>query len=149
MWFKSLRSKILFTLFISIIGVSFNIGYSYFKILSLQDQVNNINILADEMLQVDTIKFSVVEIQQFLTDASLTFEKESLDEAKKFKELAIKTANGLSLADPSLSDRIKVLKEDIEQLYSTGETMYLAYSKEGKDAGQKIMKADNGFDKKS
>ncbi|MDD4976408.1 MAG: methyl-accepting chemotaxis protein [Bacteriovorax sp.] len=149
MHFKSLRERIILGMITSFVGLSFIISFTYFKIKTIQDYANAENKLSQSMHQIQDIKFSTLQIQQFLTDASLTFDQESISEAKKYEEMSIKTSDSLRESMPALGQDILLLKVNINKFYSNGMLMFQAYKAEGKVAGDKIMKAENGFDQTS
>lgn len=146
---KSLKARITFGIITSFIGLSFIIGFTYYRIKNIQAIAEKETELVQRMNQVQVIKFSSLQIQQFLTDASLTFDEEAVEEAKNHEEIAKTTADTLLQSMPFLNVEIDAFKNDLAQFSGTGKSMFHAYKNEGKEAGDKIMKGESGFDNKS
>ena len=93
----------------------------------------------------EQLKLDVVQIQQFLTDASATGEMESIQEAKTYYRDAIQRLN--KLKQSSKTDELvqfQTFHKALDQYFATGHKMALAYINQGRTAGNKIMEE---FDK--
>lgn len=88
------------------------------------------------------IKVNVVQIQQFLTDASLVHDEDPVREANENYLSAEQRIQDLKKSLPGLSSALDVLYEKLKTLHSVGLEMYAAYTKQGKEAGDKIMKRE-------
>ena len=87
------------------------------------------------LLNLEKLKTAIVEIQQFLTDASLTYDKDSFDEAKKYYDLALKLSNDIPKAlHPT------TIREDIKEFYKKAVKMTKAYESGDKSSGNELMK---------
>lgn len=109
----------------------------------------------DEQLKVDTnfelraqeAKFFVVQIQQFLTDASLTREEASIGEAKENLEKLEESLNALKSIKPDQEAAVEKIREEAHKLTEVGLEMTLAYWQEGQEAGNAIMqRTETGLD---
>ncbi|MBL0612460.1 bacteriohemerythrin [Aeromonas jandaei] len=86
------------------------------------------------------LRYHTTQIQQFLTDASLTGDESSMSEARNHAEAA------KSLL-PSLTDNKLDLQALLQRQMEVGQQMVVAYQRQGAEAGNRIMKAEgNGFD---
>ncbi len=93
------------------------------------------------------VKFAVSQIQQFLTDASLTGEKDALKEAEESAAEFKKSIELLEKRLPESKSQLNSQLADGIQLYNVGMEMYKAYTEKGKTAGDLIMKRkDTGLD---
>jgi len=127
------------------------IAVCIFELNNIQHGVNTIetDVVPYELL-TDQMAFDVVQVQQFLTDASATHDRDGFDDAAKhaktFKE-------GLEVLKRHYADNGEKIKQ-LDQLstgfdvyYETGRRMADTYINKGVDAGNEIMKQPNtGFD---
>lgn len=90
-------------------------------------------------------RFHVVQIQQFLTDASAVGEAD-FREAMNERDAALADLERLSKQLAEKRDSIDSMKQGVKRLYDTGETMAHAYIDKGRETGNAIMKGSNGFD---
>lgn len=88
------------------------------------------------------LRYHTTQIQQYLTDASLTGDEESLTEARKHSDAARTLAS--SLTEEKLN-----LQMLLQQQIDIGQRMVTAYQQQGAIAGNKVMKAQGGFDETS
>lgn len=111
-----------------------------------------------ELLQEDTklkigllaakdARFHAVQIQQFATDASLTNEEGSINEAEENYKDARKQLQVIVDLHPEYKDQVEKIQQQAGNLFQVGQKMFFEYSKNGVDAGNKIMKdPSGGFD---
>jgi len=133
------------TLFIIVIIVSVGVNLNgQFQQKSLIEQQSRNATEASFTLR-DT-RYYVVQIQQFLTDASLTGAPESLEETENSYRAALLQVQQLATLVPDQQIQLKKIKTDIDQLHKQGMAMYKAYTNEGLAAGNKLMLAPGGFD---
>ena len=94
------------------------------------------------------LKFSVLQIQQWLTDISATRAAEGFDDG--FNEAAhyFKEANELldrlikahaAMGETEMAETLKVFKSDMQTFYAVGQETARAYIDGGADAGNKMM----------
>ncbi|WP_323071502.1 methyl-accepting chemotaxis protein [Aeromonas jandaei] len=92
-------------------------------------------------------RYDLVQIQQFLTDASVTGDtEEGIADAATFRDDALKNLDTLARTLPELTSEILPLQEVTNQLHEKGVVMVNAYVHEGQAAGNAIMKSPDGFD---
>lgn len=101
------------------------------------------------MLQAKDTRFSVVQIQQFLTDVSATAEPGGYEEAAEHLKKATANLDTMMAGYPEQKESIVRIKAEVESLHAIGTKMAEAYIKEGRQAGNSIMKAPDGFDNAS
>ncbi len=97
------------------------------------------------MLSFKDVRFHVIQIQQFMTDAAAVGEAD-FSEAGKEREAALSELDRLAGLIPEKRGAIDDLKGAVKRLYETGERMAQAYIKQGREAGNAIMKGGDGFD---
>ena len=99
------------------------------------------------MLTLKDVRFHVIQIQQFLTDASATGEEDPFEEAKENLQDALKKTDEFATLSPAHRERAAQLRKRIESLHALGVTMARAYIDQGRDAGNAIMKrSGDGLD---
>jgi methyl-accepting chemotaxis protein len=100
----------------------------------------------DAVLAFKDVRYHVVQIQQFLTDASVVGE-EDFHEAQAEQKGAHQELGKLMSLVPELKPDLRIADTAVDNLYATGERMAHAYIRQGREAGNVIMKAPNdGFD---
>lgn len=103
-----------------------------------------------EQLKLKDARYNIVQIQQFLTDDSLTGNGESKDEALESKKRVLKISRYFIQQHPDWDDQINEIIKSTESLYSTGEEMFTVYQESGREAGNRIMtRQGTGFDARS
>ena len=86
------------------------------------------------------LRYHTTQIQQFLTDASLTGDAGSMAEARSHSDAA-------QALLPSLTEDKLDLQQLLQQQMAVGQQMATAYQQQGAEAGNRVMKADgSGFD---
>ena len=105
-----------------------------------QEKIN-----AEQSLLMQELRYSSVQIQQYLTDASLTGDADSIGDAKRYANLLLEQQATLSqLGD---AEYLSKLPEWIPQQIKIGEEMTQAYLSGNKTRGDELMKKDpDGFD---
>lgn len=92
------------------------------------------------------VRFHVVQIQQFLTDASAVGVAE-FNDARQHRDSAKALLQQLGQQQTALASEIHAASALIDPLYNTGERMAHAYIGSGREAGNAIMKQpETGFD---
>lgn len=124
-------------------------------IVLLHKSDNNVKTVKEKSLPyaliAKDIAFDVVQVQQFLTDASATRDKEVFKEAEafavKFRQDVAKFKDMYRAENDHESERkMEELESSFNRYYDTGKKMANAYINEGIDAGNIIM---DEFDKTS
>jgi aerotaxis receptor len=113
------------------------------EVTHVRDEYLPTTLLASELA------YQTVQVQQTLTDASLTLRPEPLKEAAAAAEAFHKASQEfrkLAQLDKENQKELDTLDNDFAAFYSTGQTMVTAYQTQGLAAGNKIM---TDFDKAS
>ena len=90
-----------------------------------------------------TAQFHVVQIQQFLTDASATGDEGGIEEAQTHLKLFFDNLNTIENQKTEVAKNIDEMKKDATELFNVGKEMAHAYISKGRDAGNEIMKRPN------
>lgn len=107
---------------------------------NIKDINKNTESINQKYEQLQELRYHTTQIQQFLTDASLTGDSDAISEANAH----VAAANSLL---PTLSDLAPILTPLLNQQSQTGQQMVAAYQHEGKSAGDAVMKrSGDGFD---
>ncbi len=104
--------------------------------------------LVDATMAFKDVRYHVVQIQQFLTDASAVGEND-YNEALQEKKFAHENIQRLGKIAPEMQSHLAEIDTDVDKLYATGERMANAYFSNGREAGNVIMKSPDGFDSAS
>lgn len=137
---KSIKYKILLPLLFICI---FFIGFMLLQLKSVNNNFKMVEEMQNKhfatVSKTDNLKINVIQVQQWLTDASATCSKDGFEEAEvhaqKFKTLIseIKTLN------PESHEELNAIESSFEPYYETGKKMANAYIENGTDAGNLIM----------
>jgi len=139
---RSVQLTLVFTIAISFIIIVVDILMNS----SLDKAIQKMEAINGTAFKIKDAKYHVVQIQQFLTDASATGNNEAIEEAKQHKNSLLSLAQDLKQRDTKMKSVINNIIIDVDKLYSTGLEMVAAY-KESRQAGNVIMSRDNtGFD---
>lgn len=152
MWLKDASIKSLMRTVMIIIAVLLGIviTISWVTTNSLIDRTREQQRTADAMRTMADARFHVVQIQQFLTDVGATAEVGGFAEAELELAKAQASLDRLVADMPDLKESVDVFRKRIRDLYDAGVLMANAYVKNGREAGNLIMKDPNsGFDARS
>lgn len=123
----------------------FAVALSMNKVLDNSRYEHQVAYLSGEKMK--DVRFHIVQIQQFLTDASATGERGGFDEAKAHDDLARQKLTELSKLSPQYGAAARQTQQTIDVFYQVGKDMAEAYIRDGRDAGNILMKAPTtGFD---
>ncbi|MDP4093273.1 MAG: methyl-accepting chemotaxis protein [Bacillota bacterium] len=86
------------------------------------------------------LKTSVIQVQQYLSDASLTKSQDSLKQAESYNNLFIQDLNKLRELNPGLKDKTDIISRDFDNYYSIGTKMADTYINQGAAGGSELMK---------
>lgn len=141
-WLNNISTRRLIqivSLFIFIFMISLS-GYGYYKYQQNEDSVKLTISYHNQTIKLQELRYHSAQVQQFLTDASLTGDAESIQEAKSHQDAM--TALLPTLPDIDLSD-IKTLL--VSQL-DVGQKMVQAYANDKSEGDRLMKKPDTGFD---
>lgn len=127
------------SLFIFIFMIALS-GYGYYKYQQNEDSVKLTISYHNQTIKLQELRYHSAQVQQFLTDASLTGDAGSIQEAKSHQDAM--TALLPTLPDIDLSD-IKTLL--VSQL-DVGQKMVQAYANDKSEGDRLMKKPDTGFD---
>ncbi|TQL09340.1 methyl-accepting chemotaxis protein [Pseudomonas sp. SLBN-26] len=91
------------------------------------------------------VRYHVVQIQQFLTDAAVVGSDDH-SEAAAQRQAAHDNLRTLLTFEPSLRSQVDLAHAQVDKLFEVGERMADRYLKEGREAGNQVMKGEGGFD---
>jgi hemerythrin-like metal-binding protein len=142
-WWHNISTRRLIqvvSIFIFIFMTSLS-GYGYYKYQQNEDSVKLTISYHNQTIKLQELRYHSAQVQQFLTDASLTGDAESIQEAKSHQDAM--AALLPTLADIDLSDINTLLVSQLD----VGQKMVQAYASNDKSEGDRIMKKpDTGFD---
>jgi methyl-accepting chemotaxis protein len=93
--------------------------------------------------QIAAARYGTVQIQQYLTDYSLTAAQDSLTQAQAARDQTVAALTALAGIQPGKAASLTAMRGDAEALFNAGSSMADAYLKQGKAAGDSAM---SGFD---
>ena len=85
------------------------------------------------------LRYHLAQVQQFYTDASLTQEREPVQEAAANYREALSLLDQLARLAPEYATTVQNLRGPVDELNRVGERMFEAYSSAGKAAGDQVM----------
>lgn len=114
---------------------------------SIQDIHHSVNrehqVTAPSLSALEGLKFSIVQVQQWLTDISATRGLDGLNDgfdlAEEFAQKSYQYMDNLSSLMPELNSDIQVIRQQFSSYYSSGQAMAKAYVAEGPSAGNTLM----------
>jgi methyl-accepting chemotaxis protein len=135
----SLRTRLLLYFGIIIALIFFYSLYNYILQNEYAEDIAAYQSLNEQQELSSKTKLNIVNIWQFITDASLTQDETVLTQnANECKEEAFKAIDEWILLDKHKKAELQKLKEDINEYLIVGEQMFLAYQK-GKSEGDQQM----------
>ncbi len=137
----STRRFILHSSTLILLAIVLTTGYRLFALEQLERVVAEEMKLHDDAITLQNLRYHTTQIQQYLTDASLTGDADAISEAKQHQ------ASTLSLLDELSKLDLGALTELLKQQVSVGQQMVSAYNQGDKREGDRLMKASGiGFD---
>lgn len=95
------------------------------------------------------LRYHVIQIQQFLTDASVTGDRGGIGDAAEHAASAHEKIGEIARLDTAATALMPLIAQRVNALHETGQRMTEAYLRSGREAGNAIMKGANGFDERS
>lgn len=137
---RSIQVKILVP--ILMIGLFF----SCFMVIQYEETKKNLDLVKEmeekyfmTITKADLLKLSVVQVQQWLTDASATSYMDGFEEAEYYANQVNTILQELKALNPEDDTDIDVIQKSFLPYYETGKQMAHAYIEEGRDAGNILM----------
>jgi len=126
----------------SLILITFflNILISISVINHNKDNIATIREVTYKQVEYATsIDESVIQVQQFLSDASATKKEDSLTDAEKYKNKFKDSINKLEQVNPKMKDTFEKINSDFDKFYELGVNMAHVYINEGPEKGNVLM----------
>ncbi|CAK0772121.1 hemerythrin [Gammaproteobacteria bacterium] len=115
--------------------------------LNITGKLDALSTFGQTGLMAKDICYHTVQVQQFLTDASLTHDRSGLNEARNHFEAAQELLNRLMDLAPNDETHIHSITKDLKEMQQIGEKMADTYITQGVEAGNILMKgSDINFD---
>ncbi len=135
-----IKSKLILAFGIILLCFLANIVISISFMNNNDKSIRNVKDFTYKQLQyASKINVSVIETQQFLSDASASKNMDSFKEAEKqraaFKDSLMKLQN----MNPNIKDKTEKINSDFDKFYELGVNMANVYIKEGTDKGNVLM----------
>jgi methyl-accepting chemotaxis protein len=120
-----------------------NGAIAYIKLNQMTEETKTLhNITLPETLQIEDMRFHIIQIQQFLTDACATKAKPGYDDGFNEAESHYNSAKEIidSFIEKGLEkDKFVTLEKELDDYYILGVKMANVYINEGTDAGNAFM----------
>jgi len=143
----SIRSKIATASVVVVLLVGAMIGASLVVGRNAQELMAKLRSYDEKHSLVQDLKLHIADVWQFLTDASLTRNRDAIDQdAKKAFDQANTDIASLVAIEQDQHDResMKAFNAVLLDFWASGSAMFDAYGK-GKGAGDALMALDAGF----
>ncbi len=105
--------------------------YVAYRMNEYEDDVYNLHQIEHKLQLSKDLQFYVVNVWQFMTDASLTKDEEVIEsEAKVYVRKANEACNELIQnfrQDPQLQQELKDIRQQLKEMFETGNRMFHAY----------------------
>ncbi len=125
-----------------LITIVLNVFLSQFS--KMQDEILKHNTLQQNIITAEDIAFSILQVKQFFTDAAVTHNQKSFQEAEAAAALVKKNIsqfNEYQKISPEESKKLKDITKLFDAFYNQGKVMATTYLTQGLDAGN-IIKAE-------
>ena len=103
-------------------------------------------VTAKAQLEILDARFHIVQVQQFLTDASATGERDGFKDAAENLREAREHLAELAKVQPEMQAQVQAIADQVTKFHETGVHMAEAYVAQGRVAGNALMKGADGFD---
>lgn len=130
--------SVVFILLLLVVGINTLSIFNANK--NISEIKNNINV---QVGYSNAIKIDAIQVQQWLTDASLTKSSDSDKEVEGYKNDFLNTVKKLEALNPDLKNKLDKLTTDFNDFYEVGLKMENAYKNQGIEQGNILM---NQFD---
>lgn len=137
---KSVRFKIMLAFFAVIFLFLLAMSLQFFSINSMKNQMlemKNRHFAAVSL--TDELQLNVVQVQQWLTDASATGYTDGYDEAAAHADRVYAIVEELRTLNPDWDSQLNDILAAFTPYYNVGVKMADAYIKEGQEAGNVLM----------
>lgn len=137
---KSIKYKILLPLLFICI---FFIGFMLLHLKSVNDNFKLVEEMQSKhfatISKTDYLKINVIQVQQWLTDASATCTKDGFEQAEIHAEKFKSLISEIKALNPDLQKELNAIESSFDPYYETGKKMANTYIEKGTAAGNIIM----------
>jgi len=127
---------------IALLSALFGI-YSFMNQAENANKVTSFDKINDETILAAEVRYHSLNIWQYVTDASLTLEENSIKEAALNRNKAIEQLDRWIELNPLKKDQLEKLKNNIGNFYKAGIEMYDAYKIDTNLGREKMISVDN------
>lgn len=146
---KSLKTKLIWTVIGALSTLSIVAAAGIIKLKNIEKLLQYENKLTDGIKASERARFHLVQIQQYITDASLTGEGDSLLKTKENLIAYQARVDELIELFPDQAEHLTPLKAGGENLYNTGLEMAKGYRKSKADGDEIMKRPKTGLDARS
>lgn len=139
---RRIRHKLLLS-FMIIFLLMISVGVTLYVELEFRtdDALQMKNKTLITAIQADQMKLSVVQVQQFLTDASVTKDVTGYDDAAEWAQEFEQAFAKIAEVNPEDDANLQSIKAKFDSYYELGQTMAHAYIEQGAEQGNQIMES--------
>lgn len=135
-----IRSKLILAFGVILVCFLLNIIISISFLNNNDKSISKVrNFTYKQLKYSSNINVSVIEVQQFLSDASATKNMDSFKEAEKCKSTFKDSLKQLESINPNIKSETEKIDKDFDKFYELGINMANVYIKEGPDKGNVLM----------
>ncbi len=119
-------------------------GFSFYvwnDLKEFESDIERARVIQEEILIAKDLQLQIINVWQFVTDASLTKDREVIEEEARpnFNEAKLSIDRFVQIGDEiEHADDLIILKQDLDKMWQTGIKMFEAYVKDW-DQGNVIM----------
>lgn len=136
----SLQKIIYFIAGLFFISFAASITVTFIQFKNLREQSDDMIKLISTKSDSERLQLHVSQVQQFVTDAALTFDEGSMDEAKDNQKSAHEVIDKLAVYHTDDVELLNEIRSSVDFVVTAGTKMVVAYKTQGKEAGNKEMK---------
>lgn len=135
-----IRSKLILAFGVILVCFLLNIIISINFLNNNDESISKVKNFTYEQLKYSSnINVSVIQVQQFLSDASATKSMDSFKEAEKYKVAFKDSLKQLESINPNIKSETEKIDKDFDKFYELGINMANVYINEGSDKGNVLM----------
>jgi methyl-accepting chemotaxis protein len=136
----NLKFKLSLSFGIVLVFFLINIIFNIYSINNVQKEITSLKEITNKQQEyANDINVDVIQVQQFLSDASATKNVASIKEAEKYKNNFKDLIDKLHKISPNRDAQLKKIDSDFDQYYALGIKMTNAYINEGLQQGNELM----------
>ncbi|RMD80447.1 MAG: methyl-accepting chemotaxis protein [Gammaproteobacteria bacterium] len=136
----SVAAQLGWTALLTCVAIAAAGAYNWHVVKALGEEMGATARAAQAQGLFNAARYHVVQVQQFLTDVGATGDPEGFQEARQHLEGGLEVLGRLGGYAPELGPQLEAMAAHLRQLHETGVRMAQAYLKEGREAGNRLMK---------